>query len=73
MIMRNKQIHSWLKSLSRSQNFNVYFEININTNINVTICQYKFTNMFKVVSVIRKTSIILIELMNIDLKTKNTI
>ncbi len=40
-----QNIYSWLKSLFRSQNVNVYFDININTNIN------KFINMFTGVSV----------------------
>ncbi len=33
----NKEIYNWLRSRFRSENFNVYFDINIITNINMTI------------------------------------
>ncbi len=33
----NKVIYRWVRSLFRSQNFDVYFDINMITNINMTI------------------------------------
>ncbi len=46
-IMINNVIYSWLRSLFRSQNVDVYLDINMFTNINMTTYQYKCTNIFK--------------------------
>ncbi len=46
----NKTIYIWLVDIT-VQTSDVYLNIKMVTNINMTICQYKFTNIFKEVSV----------------------
>ncbi len=57
MITIKKEIYRWLKSLFRSQNFNVYFWYKYKYKYKYDYCQYKFINMFKGVSVIKKTTL----------------
>ncbi len=61
-------IYGWLRSLFRPQNLDIYLNIKLCTNINMTICQYKLTNIYLRSISIRKTTLILIRLMNRNLK-----
>ncbi len=48
----NKTIYIWLVEITvQTSELNRLFEYRIVTNINMIICQYKFTNIFKEVSV----------------------